>query len=416
MTSIRDEVAALYAQHPYPKPPKNLKDYFKSGRTYPPIYPQDWLLLWPNRDPRDDIDIMVAGCGTMQAAIYAYSFPKSRIVGIDLSDASLAFERHFQELHGLDNLTLHKMPIEEAASLGMDFDLICSSGVLHHMEDPDAGLRGLGGLLRPEGRMMIMVYGRYGRAGIYMLQDYCRTLGVERDPDSIEALRQSLAKFPAGHPVQAACARFRKDMQIDACIADTFLHPRDRAYTTAEALAWLERCGLEFQRWQQRAPYLPQCSPLRQTPHYDKLRALPLEKQYEAMELYWGGICKHNLIVCPKGTPASARGLDFHGPDRGRYRVQLRADSKTDTEHAPEGFRALLALPNREAPIPPLPLTQDHVNIIYNFMGKNPLTIAEIAKTVAGDQDPLVVEGHVAEFVELLYDFDLVAVQALPAP
>jgi 2-polyprenyl-3-methyl-5-hydroxy-6-metoxy-1,4-benzoquinol methylase len=45
--------------------------------------------------------------------------------------------------------------------------------VLHHLADPDAGLRALRSVLKPEGAIDLMVYARYGRTGISMLQDYC---------------------------------------------------------------------------------------------------------------------------------------------------------------------------------------------------------------------------------------------------
>jgi hypothetical protein len=49
---------------------------------------------------------------------------------------------------------------------------------VHHLPDPDAGLRALHDVLKPNGALNVMVYAPYGRAGVYMLQDYCRRLGV----------------------------------------------------------------------------------------------------------------------------------------------------------------------------------------------------------------------------------------------
>jgi 2-polyprenyl-3-methyl-5-hydroxy-6-metoxy-1,4-benzoquinol methylase len=52
------------------------------------------------------------------------------------------------------------------------------TGVLHHLPDPDKGLRALHDVLMPESAMHLMVYASYSRAGVYLLQDYCRRLGI----------------------------------------------------------------------------------------------------------------------------------------------------------------------------------------------------------------------------------------------
>ena len=75
-----------------------------------------------------------------------------------------------QRKYNLQNLELHQLPIERVGEIGRSFDLVVCTGVLHHLPDPDDGLRALRDVLRPGGAMRLMVYARYGRAGIYMMQ------------------------------------------------------------------------------------------------------------------------------------------------------------------------------------------------------------------------------------------------------
>ena len=72
--------------------------------------------------------------------------------------------------------------IEQIEDLGGKFDQIVFTGVLHHLPDPDTGLRVLSSVLEPNGAIRLMVYAAYGRAGIYMMQDCCRLLGVQSGP------------------------------------------------------------------------------------------------------------------------------------------------------------------------------------------------------------------------------------------
>ncbi len=88
----------------------------------------------------------------MQAAHYAVRWPRARVVGIDLSATSIAHSRELQRKYGLENLELRQLPIERAGELGESFDYVVCTGVLHHLSDPDAGLRALRDVLRPRAR------------------------------------------------------------------------------------------------------------------------------------------------------------------------------------------------------------------------------------------------------------------------
>ena len=46
-------------------------------------------------------------------------------------------------------------------------------------------------VLRPSGAMRLMVYARYGRAGIYMMQEYCRLLKIDASVTDLRSLSAS---------------------------------------------------------------------------------------------------------------------------------------------------------------------------------------------------------------------------------
>ena len=151
-----------------------------SGRTPIAIAPTT-ICAGPARPYRADLDILVAGCGTWQAAKYALCRPQAQVVGIDVSTTSLEHTEQLKRKYDLTNLETHAAVDRElSASMQRRFDLIVCTGVLHHLLDPDAGLRALRSVLKPDGAIYLMVYAPYGRTGIYMLQEYCRTLGVGR--------------------------------------------------------------------------------------------------------------------------------------------------------------------------------------------------------------------------------------------
>lgn len=141
-----DVVSRQYEQWVYPEPIHDIPAWLADNwQWFDPSHSQ--RILWPNRDCRLDLDVLIAGCGANQAAVFAYTNPGSRIVGIDVSEASLAQQLFLKQKYDLVNLELYRLPIEEVGSLGRDFDLIVSTGALHHLADPADGMKALAGCL-----------------------------------------------------------------------------------------------------------------------------------------------------------------------------------------------------------------------------------------------------------------------------
>jgi len=238
------EVRAFYESHPYPKPFGDLDRHRELYRN--PDRRRAWsLLLWPTEKPNANREILVAGCGTSQAAIHALREPDARVTTIDISETSLRHTRDLQRKYGLRNLDLHRLAIEEVGELGRTFDQIVCTGVLHHLPDPDVGLRSLCNVLAPNGALHLMVYATYGRAGIYMMQEYCRLLGVGTAETELRDLGAMIRRLSADHPIAGVATR-TKDFTYPDALADALLHPQDRAFSLPQLYAWLERCGLSF--------------------------------------------------------------------------------------------------------------------------------------------------------------------------
>ncbi|HEY1180067.1 MAG TPA: class I SAM-dependent methyltransferase, partial [Phytomonospora sp.] len=175
-----DVIERFYDRHPYPPPTADL-DAVAAGSGGPLRGRAAHHLIWPERPLAAARRVLVAGCGTGQAARHALLRPGDKVVGIDVSASSIGHTRRLADRHGLDNLLLHRLAVEDAGELGETFDHVVCTGVLHHLADPLAGLRSLRAVLAPGGAITLMVYAPYGRAGVYLMQDYCRRLGVTTD-------------------------------------------------------------------------------------------------------------------------------------------------------------------------------------------------------------------------------------------
>ena len=342
-TDRAEAVRAFYERHPYPAPIESFEKRLDLYRD-PRRRRAQSLLLWPLEKPRADRTILVAGCGTSQAARHALSEPDASVTGIDISETSLSHTRALKDKHDIGNLRLERLAIERVRELGETFDQIVCTGVLHHLSDPDAGLKALRDILAPGGAMHVMVYAPYGRAGVAMMQAYCRLLEVGVRDDELSDLGATIKALAPDHPIAGVLKRAKDFAQPDA-LADALLNPRERAYSAPEIHDWLDRCGLTFGRWHEQAPYLPQCGAIARTPHAARLGALPPRAQHAAMELLRGTMDRHSFVAYRRDRALAAQPVAFTG-DGWRDFVPVRLPwTLTVKDRAPRGVAAVLINP-----------------------------------------------------------------------
>lgn len=394
-----DPIADFYDQHPYPPPVDDLAA-LATRSAAGGVDRAAHHLVWPRRSPASIRSILVAGCGTSQAARHALRNPGVEVVGIDVSTTSIEHTRRLAHRHRLTNLSVHRLAIERVGELDRRFDHVVCTGVLHHLADPLAGLRALREVLAPGGAITLMVYAPYGRVGVSMIQDYCRRLGVTPSLDEIADLVATLRELPTGHPL-GRLLRETRDFHDDDALADALLNPRERAYDVPGLLALLDDAGLRFGRWARQAPYLPDCGSISETPHADRISALPVPDQYAALELFRGTIDRHTVIAFERHD--TSQDLDFTDARATRGFVPVLASSALvvdDVQRLPAGAAA--ALLNRAHPATDLVMFVDGAELaVFRRID---------GRRAVGELGP-----RASELVERLWRHDLVVVDATTA-
>jgi SAM-dependent methyltransferase len=253
--TVTEAVRKQYEAYSYPPPIEDAEQFLKQWGplTCDPRFAG--IQLWPEGRPRQGLRILCAGCGSSQAALIALNNPDCSVLGIDLSEASLAHTRRLGDRHSLANLELRQMSLLDVGEFNRSFDLIACTGVLHHLPDPDAGLKALAGVLAPSGSMAIMLYGTAGRAGVYLVQDILRRLGAGQNAEGLRMARELLKFVPPHHYLISTTGKLPNDLADDAGIVDMLLHPQDRAYSVPEIIELVEAAGLIFFGWNDNALY-----------------------------------------------------------------------------------------------------------------------------------------------------------------
>jgi ubiquinone/menaquinone biosynthesis C-methylase UbiE len=296
------EVKAHYEHLPYP--PVDPRDEHKRlARTWLEDLPMLTHYCFGGRARYDRrFRALVAGGGTGDATIFLAEQLRdtgARAVHLDLSSASIAIARERAAIRKLANIDWIEASLLDLPRLGLEkFDYINCSGVLHHLEDPDAGLRALVSVLKDDGAMGVMLYGAVGRTGVYHMQNLLRYANQGcAEAEKIAQARELLHGLPESNWYRKAGDLYN-DKDTDAGIYDSLLHSRDRAYTVPELYAWLEdQHGFRItfsDVHRGRFPYQPELTlPLEATQLRARLPAMAARDRQAMSELLVGDLTRH---------------------------------------------------------------------------------------------------------------------------
>ena len=164
---VSQNVKKQYEQNPYPR----WQSYEFIHEKKPLIQILNELSIKFHIDQNINFvspQVLIAGCGTGQHAIESYSrYLNAKITCIDLSLSSLAYANRKIIEKNIKNIDFFHCDILEIKNLPCDnFDVIESSGVIHHMQNPEHGLNNLISKLKNGGFIKLGLYSKYAREEI----------------------------------------------------------------------------------------------------------------------------------------------------------------------------------------------------------------------------------------------------------
>lgn len=246
LTVIDDTVSLLvkaqYEDNPYPRwnglrrdEPIAYVDHIRHE-----IRPNQISLVAMTAAPR----VLIAGCGTgRQPILAAMTYAGASILGVDLSLASLAYAKRRATEFGVDAIRFARADILRLGDISERFDVIECSGVLHHMANPEDGLRALSRVLAPGGFLKLALYSRAARGNVTRLRRWIAEQGFPATLDGIRAFRRQM--HADGHP-DAAATRQSVDFYATSAIRDLLFHAQEHQYTVPSLKRLLDENGFEF--------------------------------------------------------------------------------------------------------------------------------------------------------------------------
>jgi len=219
---VRTEtVRAFYEAAPFPGyPPRDSLSTFRAraGRSR-------FAELLDRAIP-GDARIAEVGCGTGQMSLFLASADRL-VVAADLSRASLRLGAAAARRFGL-RVQFVETDLHRSALRPDTFDVVYSSGVLHHTPDPRAAFAAVARLARPGGIVIAGVYNAVARVPLRLRRTVARLARFRMVP--FDPVLRDRRDEPA---------------RREAWLRDQYRHPEEHSHTVAEVRRWFADAGVE---------------------------------------------------------------------------------------------------------------------------------------------------------------------------
>lgn len=200
---------------------------------YPPRDSIEWLRARAGRSEfarlldraiPGDARILDLGCGTGQMSLYLARAGRT-VIAADLTRPSLQLGAAAARRFGLTGVQFVETDLQRPGLRRGSFDVVYSSGVLHHTPDPRGSFARLALLARPGGMIVLGLYNAFARIPLRLRRFFGLTAldPVLRDRSSEPARRE-------------------------AWLRDQYRHPEEHRHTLGEVQGWFAENGVEYVR------------------------------------------------------------------------------------------------------------------------------------------------------------------------
>jgi len=222
MDNISVNVAKMYKKYPYPFPSSNMKNVNELLNLF------KFFSLENNFDFNTK-NILDAGSGTGHRIInVAKYYKQSNFLGIDFSNNSIKFAKQLAKKNEVKNIKFRKANLLEKINSQNKFDVILSMGVLHHLSNPEKGLKNILSILKKDGILFLYLYGKLGGHDRMIKKKIIKTLLKNKNnyEDGIKLIKKlQFDNLEYGWNIDSTNKK-----EKDSVIVDAFLHANEKLY------------------------------------------------------------------------------------------------------------------------------------------------------------------------------------------
>jgi 2-polyprenyl-3-methyl-5-hydroxy-6-metoxy-1,4-benzoquinol methylase len=225
LDDVTETVRRFYEDAPFPgyAPRETLQSLRARGEANP-------FARLLDRAISSDARVVDVGCGTGQMCLFLASGDRL-VVGADVTRASISLGAAAAARFGLNRVQFVETDLRRPGLRRGSFDVVYSSGVVHHTRDPRASFGKLVELARPGGIVVVGVYNAIAR-----LPTRLRRLAAKLSGDRLVPFDPVL-RDRAHQPERRA-----------AWLRDQYRHPEEHRHTIGEVQRWLAEYDVTYLR------------------------------------------------------------------------------------------------------------------------------------------------------------------------
>jgi carbamoyltransferase len=169
--------------------------------------------------------ILECGCGTGQMSQFL-SLNNNHVLGIDLSRSSLRLALEHKVRNGLQRSAFALMNIFDLAIKDDSFDVVLSSGVLHHTKDARRAFASIVRKAKPGGIVIVGLYNTFGRLPTLMRSKLIGVFGANID----SVVRNQI----------------RDKRKAEIWVKDQYYNPHETWHSIDDVIAWFAENNVDY--------------------------------------------------------------------------------------------------------------------------------------------------------------------------
>jgi SAM-dependent methyltransferase len=169
--------------------------------------------------------ILECGCGTGQMSQFL-SLNNNHVLGIDLSSSSLRLAMEHKVRNGLQRSAFALMNIFDLAVKDDSFDVVLSSGVLHHTKDARRAFASIVRKAKPGGIVIVGLYNTFGRLPTLMRSKLIGVFGANID----SVVRNQI----------------RDKRKAEIWVKDQYYNPHETWHSIDDVIEWFAENNVDY--------------------------------------------------------------------------------------------------------------------------------------------------------------------------
>ena len=236
MDATSKNVSNMYRKFPYPFPNSKTKNVNELLNLFK-------IFSIENKFNFDNKNVLDVGTGTGHRIMnVALNYKKTCFLGLDFSKNSIKIAQELVKKNQATNIKFSVANLLKKIDSKQKFDVILSMGVLHHVSNPERGLKNILSVLEKNGILFLYLYGKLGGHQRIINKKIISLLlknktNYEKGIKLVKEMK--FDSFEYGWNID-----YKNELEKNSVIVDAYLHTNEKLYDFDDIDTLMQNSGL----------------------------------------------------------------------------------------------------------------------------------------------------------------------------